>query len=342
LSSSFPMIVSAAERVLHFADALRWFHEKLHHSPDFQLAFTSLANSFVNAANETRPEAPGQVFFVAVGKSAGVAQLLVSMLASIGVQARFLHPTEALHGDLGALAVGDSVVCISNNGKSSEILELLPYLKARSCLLYVMTSKESSPLAQNANHVLLLPPVEEKCPLNQAPITSTVMCLALGQLLVAACMEIRSLDLAAYARNHPGGAIGKRIFVKVDDLMAKGARLPAIRPEAPFMECVSKMTQFALAGLLVVNEGKLAGLVSEKDLRRAMETHGADVFKLLAHEIMNAKPIVAHSGTLAVDALKMMENRPSPLNILPIVDAEHNAVGLLRLHDLVSEGISLV
>jgi arabinose-5-phosphate isomerase len=191
--------------------------------------------------------------------------------------------------------------------------------------------------------VLLLPSVEEMCPLNQAPITSTVTTLALCQLVVAATMEARAFALEHYARNHPGGAIGKRIFVKVDDLMAQGNKLPVVSPQADFKECVSRMTEFACAALLVVegDKGVLAGLISEKDLRVAMEKHGPAVFSLFARDIMNPTPLTVPQGTLAVDALALMENRPRPLNILPVVGPAREALGLLRIHDLISQGISL-
>jgi arabinose-5-phosphate isomerase len=158
-------------------------------------------------------------------------------------------------------------------------------------------------------------------------------------------MEKRGFALELYARNHPGGAIGKQIFVKVDDLMARGDARPVVSPEADFTQCVSRMTHFACAALLVVDEAKgnerLQGLISEKDLRVAMETHGPSVFGLRAREIMNPTPITVAAGTLAVQALAMMENRPRPLNILPVVGPAGEALGLLRVHDLVAQGIRL-
>lgn len=331
------------------ATALAWYETQIAESPLFRKAFLDLV-ARLSAADMSgataEPHGPGgvvrhQAHFVAVGKSGGVAQVLVAMLASVGIQARFLHPTEAFHGDFGTVCPGDTVICISNNGRSSELLQVLPRLKERRCMLFAITGRAASPVGQACDHVLPLPAVEESCPLNQAPITSTVTTLALGQLLVAATMESRQFDLEKYARNHPGGAIGKRIFVRVDDLMAKGPHLPAVGESAGFKECVSAMTRFALGALLVVREGLLVGLVSEKDLRTAMETHGPDVFTRRASDFMNSEPVVIPSGALAVDALKVMENRPRPLSVLPVVDEGKKALGLLRLHDLVAEGISL-
>lgn len=336
---------TAPARSAHMAQAVSWLGEELGRNPAHKSAFDALVNACCKVALDTpsTPEGPRQIVFVAVGKSGGVAQVAVAMLVSVGVNARFLHPTEAFHGDFGSVMPGDAVVCISNRGRSEEILAALPRLSERGCLLFAITARLDSPLARAAKHVLLLPPVEEMCPLNQAPITSTVTTLALCQLVVAATMEARAYALEHYARNHPGGAIGKRIFVKVDDIMAQGNQKPFISPDAPFKDCVSRMTDFACAALLVVAQdtGCLVGLIAEKDLRVAMEKYGPAVFTLFARDIMNPTPLTVPSGTLAVDALALMENRPRPLNILPVVGPSQEALGLLRIHDLVSQGISL-
>jgi arabinose-5-phosphate isomerase len=334
---------SASRRARHMAAAVAWLGEELERNVAHRDAFASLVNTCCQAALGTTPAllGPRQIVFVAVGKSGGVAQVAVAMLLSVGVCARFLHPTEAFHGDFGSVTEGDAIVCISNRGRSEEILATLPRLKERGCQIFALTARLDSPLARAAEHVLLLPSVEEMCPLNQAPITSTVATLALCQLVVAATMEERQFAMERYARNHPGGAIGKRIFVKVDDLMAQGNKLPTIAPAADFKECVSRMTDFACAALLVVQGGQLLGLISEKDLRVSMEKHGPSVFQCHARDIMNPLPLTIPAGTLAADALALMENRPRPLNILPVVGLQGEAVGLLRIHDLVSQGISL-
>ena len=339
------LLQSAGARVRHMSGALDWFNVQLSSNPAFGSEFLKLAELLCKASSNllgTSVDAVGrQVHFVAVGKSGGVAQVLVSMFSSVGISARFLHPTEAFHGDFGSVWENDTVVCVSNNGRSSELLQVLPKLKERQCQLFAITSRDNSPLAKACDHVLLLPALEEFCPLNQAPITSTVATLALGQLLVAASMEIRAFDLEKYARNHPGGAIGKRIFVRVDSLMSQGPALPGITETATFTECVSAMTRFSLGALLVLREKSLVGLISEKDLRTAMEKWGPHVFSKSAADIMNPSPLVVKTGTLAIDALRIMENLPRPLSVLPIVTDHHEAAGLLRLHDLVAEGISL-
>jgi arabinose-5-phosphate isomerase len=346
------ILSSAAQRALHMSRSVEQFHVLLSSSARFQTAFSDVVELVCRCRIQ---QGQGQelsssthvgsrvhtLHFVAVGKSGGVAQVLVAMLASVGIHSRFLHPTEALHGDLGSVVAGDPVLLISNNGRSAEVLAIVPLLKERGCQLIAMTSRLDSPLAQVSDLVLQLPLQGEACPLNQAPLTSTVTTLALGQLLVAASMEKRVFDVASYARNHPGGAIGKRIFVRVDDVMTSGRYLPRISADAGFKACVSRMTECALGALLVVDEhDRLQGIIAERDLRVAMESRGPAVFDVCVSDIMNANPITISSGTLAVEALQVMENRTRPLSILPVTDDSGRAVGLLRLHDLVAAGIS--
>lgn len=344
------LLLSASKRANHMSQSLQMLSSQFQASDTFRNAFLSavdlvcscrIANSAEMADSESVRNASQTVHFVAVGKSGGVAQVLVSMLASVGIHARFLHPTEALHGDLGSVVRHDPVLMISNNGRSAELLAVVPLLRERGCRLVGITGRLDSPLAQACDLVLQLPVQGEACPLNQAPLTSTVTTLALGQLLVAASMEKRLFDLDSYARNHPGGAIGKRIFVRVDDLMVGGKFLPRISVTEGFKKCVSRMTECALGALLVVDENDtLQGFIGERDLRVAMEARGPGVFDAVVSEIMNAQPITLKAGTLAVEAIQVMENRPRPLNSLPIVDEHGKAVGLLRLHDLVAAGIS--
>ncbi|MEN9809423.1 MAG: hypothetical protein RLZZ488_990 [Pseudomonadota bacterium] len=342
------VLVSAAQRAGHMSRSIEQLGIQLSTSKSFQTAFSEVVELIcgcrIRQTNEPAKLSPAHtqtVYFVAVGKSGGVAQVLVSMLASVGIQARFLHPTEALHGDLGSVAGNDPVLMISNNGRSAELLAIVPLLRDRGCKLVAFTARPDSPLAQNCDVVLQMPVQGEACPLGQAPLTSTVTTLALGQLLVAATMERRLFDISAYARNHPGGAIGKRIFVRVDDLMVGGRYLPRISPSENFMRCVSRMTECALGALLVVDEtDSLIGFIAERDLRSAMEARGPAVFDAIVADIMNSKPVTLPSGTLAVEALQLMENRPRPLNALPIINESGKALGLLRLHDLVAAGIS--
>ncbi|WGL59227.1 KpsF/GutQ family sugar-phosphate isomerase [Pigmentibacter sp. JX0631] len=334
-----PMIKSAIERTEHFSQAISWYKTAFQENDDFNQTFQTLANELVACSRLNT--SLKQVFFVAVGKSAQVAQLAVSMLVSVGIVARFVHPTEAFHGDLGVVGKQDTVVLISNNGKSSELLQLIPGLQDREVKIFVLTSKADSPLAKIAKHVLFIPPFEEKCPLSQAPITSSITSLALCQLLVAATVELRNFPIEEYAKNHPGGAIGKRIFLKADTLMIQGEDLPLVHKDESFKTVISIFTKFSKAAVLVVEGKKFLGLISEKDLRTAMEKFGAQVFELKANEFMNKNPTVISPGMLAVDAYKKMCSKNPPFNLLPVVDEEGNAVGMLRMLDFISAGIHI-
>lgn len=331
------LIERAGQRAEHFAHALAWYKESLKNNSNFAAQFMSLTQSLCLCARER--ENAKHVFLIAVGKSAQVADLFASMLVSVGVLARFVHPTEAYHGDLGVVGRGDIVVLISNNGTSSELLQLLNGLKERQTFLYAITSKSESPLAKACENVLLIPPVEEMCPLKQAPLTSTISTLGLCQLLVAASMEMRAFSLDKYAKNHPGGAIGRRIFLKVDDLMHQGKSLPRVEPNASFQTVVSEFTRYSKGALLVMDKQKMLGLISEKDLRKSMEVHGQAVFSLHAKDLMNPAPTSISIGTLAVDVLKRMTERTPPFNLFPVLNELGHAVGLIHLHDLMAAGV---
>ncbi|APJ03215.1 SIS domain-containing protein [Silvanigrella aquatica] len=333
------ILENAVKRAEHFSQALLWYKDNLSHNENYRKNFNSLLNELNACARSNN--ATKQVFFIAVGKSAQVAQLAVSMLVSVGIVARFVHPTEAFHGDLGVVGKNDTVILISNNGRSSELLQLLPGLQERNVTTYVLTSKDDSPLANAAHHLLLIPPFEEMCPLTQAPITSTITSLALCQLLVAATVESREYPIEEYARNHPGGAIGKRIFLKADSLMIQGNDLPLVNKRAPFQSVVSTFTKYSKAAVLVVEEQKFLGLIAEKDLRFAMEKYGASVFELTASDIMNKNPTTIEPGLLAADVLRLMSEKSPPFNLLPVVDKAGNAVGIVRMLDFVAAGVSI-
>ncbi len=324
---------AATRRAVHFSKALSWYAKELECNSSFQQSFLKLVEDLSLCSRQSSN--PIQVFFLAVGKSAQVANLLASMFISVGILARFLHPTEAFHGDLGVIGKQDIVVLISNNGKSSELIQLFPGLKERDVKTFAMTSQVNSPLATQSDNTLLISPFEEMCPLKQAPITSTISTLALGQLLVAATVEKRTFTLEQYAKNHPGGAIGKRIFLKVNDLMHKGEKLPVVEPDAPFLDVVSKMTKFAKAALLVVNGNQFVGLITEKDLRTHMEKWKAEVFNHTAKDFMNINCKKINAEILAIEAKNLMLSNAPPLNVFPVVSEEGLALGLIHINDLI-------
>ena len=333
------LINSACDRVQHFQKALSLYDKFFNEDATFQANFLSLLDALTNS--EKAQVTKQSVFFIAVGKSAGIARVAASMFVSVGLPIQFLHPTEAFHGDFGVVRHNDTIVFISNSGNSSELLQLIPSLKERSVKIFTITAKPNSPLGIKSDFILQLPPVEEKCPLYQSPITSALTSLALCQLLVAASVEKRNFSLEAYAKNHPGGSIGKRIFLKVDDIMSKGENLPTIEPHHTFPKLISLFTSHAKACLLVIGPDKrLIGLIAERDIRRAMEKFNQSVFEKTVEDIMNHSPISIHSGALAVDALKIMTQYKPYLNVLPVRDNDGKAIGVIQIQDILMLGLS--
>jgi arabinose-5-phosphate isomerase len=329
----------AAERAEYFSQALLWYRQAVGQNEKFKKNFILFTKALVDCALSQRSQK--HVHFIAVGKSAHIAQLMVSMLVSVGICARFVHPTEAFHGDFGIVKHRDKAFFISNNGKSSELLQILPGLLERNVQLFALTAQECSPLAQSVHHVLLLAPFREACPLAQAPLTSAVTCLALCQLLVAATMEYRNYPLENYARNHPGGAIGKRIFLKADSFLIQGKNLPVVSQQAPFQVVVSVFTRYSQGAVLVMEENQFLGLITEKDLRVAMEKQGPLVFECQAAHLMNKNPKTVLPGLLAIDVMGVFCSKDPPFNVLPVVDDKGRGYGLLRMLDFVGAGLTV-
>jgi arabinose-5-phosphate isomerase len=333
------VVQNALARATHFGGAMDWIAQSIEKNSTYQKLFLELAHDL--CACSRGEEAISQTFFMAVGKSAQVGSLVVSMLVSVGILARFVHPTEAFHGDFGVVGKQDIVVLISNGGKTAELIQLVPSLKARGVKTYLITSQPQSPLAEKVDRVLLIPPFAEMCPLSQAPITSPLSTLALCQLLVASTIELRDFPIEEYAKNHPGGAIGKRIFIKVEDLMHKGENLPHIEPEAIFLKLVSEFTRYSKAGILVTQGHSFLGLITERDIRKAMEKYGPKVFELCAKDIMNTKCTTIFPSVLAVSAMKKMLDHKPPFNLLPVVSESGEALGLIHMQDFLTAGISV-
>ena len=339
------VVTHATARINNFKAALDWLRDAFETDEKYAQTFDELATKLSERRCQTKhgkkPAQGTQVHLCAIGKSGDVGRLLTSMFLSVGIRAAFLHPTEAMHGDLGSVFPGDLVLFISNRGESSELLELVPLLHSRQAETFVITAARESPLAQRCAQVLIMPKVREMCAHDHAPTTSTVVALALGQLLVAASMDDGSLDFESYAQNHPGGAIGKRIYLKVADVMVQGSQLPVVAPSAAFENCISVMTEKAMGTVFVVESGKLLGIITERDLRQAMKKYGPEIFARTAAEYMNQTPVTIRSDALAAQALGTMELRKTPLNFLPVVSECGEPVGLVRLHDLIKAGVRL-
>jgi arabinose-5-phosphate isomerase len=300
------------------------------------------AEGLLNASLKGFPEAvevieqiAGKLIVIGVGKSGLIGKKIAATLASTGTPSFFLHPTEALHGDLGMVQPTDGVLAISYSGESEELVKILPHLREIGVPIIGMTGNPDSHLARASDVVIDIQVPREACPLNVAPTASTTLTLAIGDGLAVALMERRGFTKEEFARFHPGGSLGKQLFVKVEDLMHR--QFPVATPSEPLREAIPKMTNGRLGHLLFLDrEGRLQGILSDGDLRRALST---PTFSLEepAFKYSTKEPKVIGAGRLAVEALEEMER--FKIQLLPVVDREGRVIGVVHLHDLLSAGI---
>jgi arabinose-5-phosphate isomerase len=304
-------------------------------------AANQLCDQQVNQAILLLRDCKGKVVLIGVGKSGIVAQKIAATLTSIGTLAISLHPCDALHGDLGIVTSNDVVVMLSNSGETDELLAILPHLKLRQVSIIVIIGNLNSTLARHADVVLDASVDREACPLNLAPTTSTTVAMAIGDALAMTVMQMKGLTPEAFAINHPSGRLGKRLTLKVGDVMLSGVDNPILIPSASWIKVVSAITQGGAGAVNIVNEeNQLLGLVTDGDLRRWMQkTNPNELATLTAQKIMTIKPVAVTPDILAYDALKLMEERPSQISVLPVVDTQQRCLGLIRLHDLLRNGL---
>jgi arabinose-5-phosphate isomerase len=286
-------------------------------------------------------ECKGKVVILGVGKSGIIAQKIAATMTSAGTAALYLHPSDALHGGLGILQEEDVVVLLSNSGETDEMIAMLPYLKNRKVAIVAIVGNVKSTLARRADAVLDASVDKEACPLNLAPTTSTTVALAIGDALAMTVMKVKGLTLDDFAVNHPAGRLGKRLTLRVADLMHRDGENPTIPVGSSWVEVVRAISRGGLGAVCVVDAaGKLAGIITDGDLRRAIEqTSHESLEKLTGDDFMTCKPTVANPDLLAFDALQLMEDRPSQISVLPVVDEDQVCVGLIRVHDIVRSGL---
>jgi arabinose-5-phosphate isomerase len=285
----------------------------------------------------------GKVVLLGVGKSGIIAQKIAATMTSSGTAAVYLHPSDALHGGLGIVTSDDAVILLSNSGETDELLELLPYLKRREVPLIAIVGNVKSSIAQRADTVIDASVDQEACPLNLAPTASTTVALAIGDALAMTLMQAKGLTESDFASNHPAGQLGKRLTLRVADLMHSGTENPTIGTDAAWMEIVSAITQYGLGAVNVIDgDGRLTGIITDGDLRRSLQRIGpreVAFANIKCDDLMTRDPVVTNPEMLAFDALRLMEDRPSQINVLPVVNAEGRCVGLIRLHDIVRSGL---
>jgi arabinose-5-phosphate isomerase len=277
----------------------------------------------------------GRVIVAGVGKSANIASKIVATLNSTGQPAVFLHAADAIHGDLGNIQKNDIVICISKSGNTEEIKHLLPLIKNMGNAIIAICGNNDSYLANQADCFLDASIEKEACPHNLAPTSSTTAQLVLGDALAVCLLKSKNFSDKDFARFHPGGTLGKRLYLKAGDIAAKNEK-PSVYPDECVANVIIEISQKRLGATAVLEKGKLIGIITDGDLRRMLEK-GYKIDQLLAKDIMNNNPKSICVSTLAIDALKMMETHN--VSQLIVVDKE-NYIGILHMHDILKEGIA--
>jgi arabinose-5-phosphate isomerase len=282
-------------------------------------------------------DTPGRIVVAGMGKSGHISSKIAATLASTGTPSFFVHPGEASHGDLGMITDQDVLLAISYSGETDEILTILPLVKRMGAKIIAMSGKPNSTLAKAADVHLDVSVSEEACPLNLAPTASTTATLAMGDALAVALLKLRGFTAEDFAMSHPSGSLGKRLLLRVADVMQTGDAIPSVAPDVPLTEGLMEMTQKGLGMTAIVDpENRIAGIFTDGDLRRALD-EGVDVRSTRMDEIMHSNCKTITADVLAVEAVVLMEE--NKITSLLVADEELRLVGALNIHDLFRAGI---
>ena len=274
----------------------------------------------------------GRVVVSGIGKSGHVANKIASTLASTGTPAFFVHPAEAIHGDLGMITRDDVMIALSYSGESEELLTIIPLIKRQGAKLIAITGNPGSSLAREADVHLDGRVDKEACPLNLAPTASTTAALALGDALAVSLLDARGFGIEDFARSHPGGALGRRLLTHVSDVMRTGDKIPAVAPDVSLSTAVLEITRKGMGMTAIVDgDGKVAGLFTDGDLRRALEK-GVDLRHASMQELMTRSPRTIAATELAAEAVELMERHR--ISQLLVTDEQGLLIGALNMHDL--------
>lgn len=319
-------ILDIAKKVLRIeADAVAALAEKL--DSTFEKAIDIIFKS------------KGRVVVTGMGKSGLVGKKIAATLASTGTPAFFMHPAEASHGDLGMVTSDDVIIAISNSGETEELSGLIPFLKRFDVGLITMTGNLNSTLAKSADVHLDVSVKEEACPLGVVPTASTTAALAMGDAIAIALLVKRGLKQEDFAFFHPGGNLGKKLFIKVKDLMHTGDALPFVSPETEMIKAVIEISSKRL-GVAIVSDAsrKIFGVLTDGDIRRGIEKWGKGFFDMKAGDVMTKNPKTISEDELAVKALSIMETHS--ITSLAVPDSDGKAIGVIHLHDILKQGIA--
>ena len=295
----------------------------------------SLGNEF-NSICDKLLVTKGKIITLGIGKSGHIAKKVSATLSSTGSPSNFINAAEALHGDIGGINKSDKVLIFSHSGQSKEIIDLLPYLKNLGCEFFSITGSKDSTIAINSKINLDTGISEEACPLDLAPTTSTTASLALGDAIAVALLEAKKFKADDFAKSHPGGKLGKRLILKVEDVMKKGKELPIVLPTDTLGKTLIEISSKGLGVALVVEKSKLKGIFTDGDLRRALNKK-ADVLKTPISKLMSKKAKTIMHSSLATEAIKIMQR--NQIYSLVVTDKKEQPKGLIRMHDLVETGL---
>ena len=277
----------------------------------------------------------GKVIVTGMGKSGLVGRKIAATLASTGTPSFYLHPGEAYHGDLGMIEAGDIVLALSNSGQTDEVLRLIPYLQECGNTVIAMTGNAGSTLAKNSTYHLDVSVKSEACPLSLAPTCSTTAQLAMGDALAVALMNERGFRAEDFARFHPGGSLGRRLLTRVGDVM-RSEHLPTASPSSRLGEVIITISDARMGVAVILDEGKIAGIVTDGDVRRAMLKYGARFFDITADEIMTRTPKTVSVADRLTDAEQLMQD--NKIHSLIVVDRDGKLAGIVELYDLMRSG----
>lgn len=295
-----------------------------------------LNDDFVNAC-ELCMATPGRIVVTGMGKSGHVSNKIAATLASTGTPSFFMHPAEASHGDLGMLTSQDLLLAISYSGETTEVVTILPVVKRLGARLVSVTGNPKSTMAQAADVHLDISVEEEACPLKLAPTASTTATLAMGDALAIALLEKRGFTAEDFARSHPSGSLGKRLLLRVSDVMRSGDRVPRVRADVTLRDALLEMTEKGLGMTAIVDgENHILGIYTDGDLRRTLDT-GADIRTTKIRDVMHTNCTTTSPDVLAAEALHLLEE--NKITSLLVADEDGDLIGALNIHDLFREGL---
>jgi arabinose-5-phosphate isomerase len=297
---------------------------------EIQALATRLGDAFTQAVMLLL-HCQGRVVVTGMGKSGHIGGKIASTLASTGTPAFFMHPAEASHGDLGMITKGDVVIALSNSGESDEVLAILPAIKRLGANIIAITGNDFSSLAKAADVHLSAHVSKEACPLGLAPTSSTTVTLALGDALALCVLDLRDFTAEDFARSHPGGSLGRRLIIRVQDLMRTGEEIPQVSLDVPLSVGLLEMSQKGMGLTAIVTQGKVVGVFTDGDLRRAFENN-ININHVKMCDLMRTNPLTIRQEQLAIDAVTLMEKHK--INALLVVNDENALVGALNMHDL--------